>query len=598
MKMNGLSIKKKLTDMKLQNKLFLSFVLVVFVPVMIVGAFLTNELRQFALDDAVKQETENIERVKKRTIEVLKVPLYLSNNLFFDQRLQQIVNTKFETTYDVFAAYREYNTLNNYRSTYSQEIQTIRFYMDNPTLLNNWQIIPATSQVMNTSWYKNAANGRRLARWVYMEDETNQQQKYISLVRKINFMDSNTYGVLVISVNTDTLNLILSQESSPMILIDDQNHVIASNRPEYTTTQLKKIMDLHSTTGKKDGTYHGLVDGDDSYIFMDEIAVEDSVNQLRVVSIISNQAIVENAKRFGKMGLLVVTISVCIALCLIYYFSKFLSNRLLKLSEQINEVGRGNFDTPILIEGEDEIGQLSKQLQIMAMNTKQLLHEVEESNKQKRLLERKQNKIKFKMMASQINPHFLFNALESIRMRANLNGQRDIGRIVQLLGRLMRNSIEVGTGKVRLSHEIEIVKCYLEIQKFRYEERVHYELAVDPGTMEQQIPPLIIQPLVENAIIHGIENIESGGQVHVKTERTTAGILVEVIDNGVGISEKKMDEIKTMLDEREEKEGIRIGLRNVHQRLLLTYEGNSGLIIHSEQGMGTKISFLIPIGGV
>ncbi|MBP1913329.1 two-component system sensor histidine kinase YesM [Lederbergia galactosidilyticus] len=593
--MKLLAIKKMLNDMKLRNKLFFSFVFVVFVPVMIVGGYLTNELKQLALTDAVKQETANLDRVRKRTLETLKIPLYLSNNILYDQRLKEIVNTEYQYTYDVVAAYKNYSTFDHYLKTYPQEISSIRFYMENPTLLNNWQIIPITEKMVKSVWYTNAKKGKGLANWTYIEDETKQNRKYISLVRRIDFLDFKTYGMLVISVNPDHLDLILSQESSPMMLIDDKNNIIATNHSEFTTKSFSKMIDSKQKLEEPIGTFRGKVNGEPSYIFIEEISPDHSSNGLRVVSVIPNKEIVENANHLGRMGLFVVTISVLIALCLIYYFSKWLSERILTLSKQINEVGKGNFDHTILVDGKDEIGQLSKQLNMMAKNTKQLLQEIEESNKQKSLMEQKQNHIKFKMMASQINPHFLFNALESIRMRASLNGEREIAQVVKLLGKLMRNSIEVGTGKVKLSSEISVIQSYLEIQKFRYRERIHYTLHIDPRTNDLEIPPLIIQPLVENAVIHGIEDVATGGEISVTSKWTSVGVYIAVMDSGKGIDEERLKKIKQMLAENEEKEGIRIGLRNVHQRLLLTYGESAGLEIESVLDKGTTISFLIPL---
>ena len=581
--------------MKLRNKLFFSFVFVVFVPVMIVGGYLTNELKQLALTDAVKQETANLDRVRKRTLETLKIPLYLSNNILYDQRLKEIVNTEYQYKYDVVAAYKNYSTFDHYLKTYPQEISSIRFYMENPTLLNNWQIIPITEKIEKSVWYTNAKKGKGMANWTYIEDETKQNRKYISLVRRIDFLDFKTYGMLVISVNPDHLDLILSQESSPMMLIDDKNNIIATNHSEFTTKSFSKMIVSKQKLEEPIGTFRGKVNGEPSYIFIEEISPDHSSNGLRVVSVIPNKEIVENTNHLGRMGLFVVTISVLIALCLIYYFSKWLSERILTLSNQINEVGKGNFDHTILVDGKDEIGQLSKQLNMMAKNTKQLLQEIEESNKQKSLMEQKQNHIKFKMMASQINPHFLFNALESIRMRASLNGEREIAQVVKLLGKLMRNSIEVGTGKVKLSSEIGVIQSYLEIQKFRYRERIHYTLHIDPRTNDLEIPPLIIQPLVENAVIHGIEDVAAGGEISVTSKWTSVGVYIAVMDSGKGIDEERLKKIKQMLAENEEKEGIRIGLRNVHQRLLLTYGESAGLEIESVLGKGTTISFLIPL---
>ena len=154
--------------------------------------------------------------------------------------------------------------------------------------------------------------------------------------------------------------------------------------------------------------------------------------------------------------------------------------------------------------------------------------------KQKVELESKQNQIKFKMMASQINPHFLFNALESIRMKAHMKGQSEISNVVRLLGKTMRKNLEAGQRNVTLHNEMDMVRCYLDIQKFRHEDRLKYELLIDPSAEQMPILPLIIQPLVENAVIHGLENREEGGIVRIKAELLDDQVHVEVIDNGLG----------------------------------------------------------------
>ncbi|WP_338787093.1 sensor histidine kinase [Metabacillus sp. FJAT-53654] len=589
------TIMKKINDIKLRNKLLISFIFVVFIPVFIVGGFLTNELRQFALKDAKKQASANMERVKERTLEVMNVPLYISNNILFDQRLKQIVNTKYESIYEVVSSYRDYNTFQSYRNLYNKEIVNIRFYMENSTLLNDWEIIPVDQQIQYSFWYTIAKDGKGLTSWLYLEDETNNDHKYLSLVRRVDFLEYDTSGVLVINVNTKAFNLILSQESQPTMLVDDQNNIISTNQPGYLGKKLNTIINSKKILAGQTGIFQGNSEGQPTHIFVETIPLENSLNKVRIVSIITDEDIVGNANRFRRMGVIVAAISVCVALLLIYYISKLLSNRLIKLSEQISLVGKGNFNTRILIDGEDEIGQLSKQLELMVNNTRKLLNEVYESNRQKTLLERKQNEIKFKMMASQINPHFLFNALESIRMKAHISGEREIAQVVKLLGKLMRNSIEVGTGKVKLNSEMEVVHSYLEIQKFRHGDRLNYEITIDPLSKNIPIPPLIIQPLVENAVIHGLENKESGGEVSVHTKMKEEGLHVVVTDNGIGISEEKQEAICKLLNEQEEKEGIRIGLRNVHQRLQLTYGNITGLAIDSKEGIGTKISFIIPI---
>lgn len=587
-------VKEKLNDIKLRNKLILSFIVVVFIPVIIVGGFLTNELRKLALVDAEQEAVANMERVKQRTIEVLKVPVYISNNLLYDQRLGQIVNTDYEDLYDVVLSYRDYNIFQSYRSIYKNEIRNIKFYTENETLLNNWQIVPVDENVENSEWYRNAKNGKGLIRWDYIEDDTSYGNKYLSLVRKIDFVEYEKSGVLVIQLNTKMFNLILSQESQPTMIVDDDNNIISSNQKDFIGNNLQNIIDSQEILAGKTGTFQGMTQDVSTHILVDSIQLDSSVNHVRIISLIADKEIGRNANMFGKMGLIVVTISVCIALLLIYYISKLLSKRLIRLSSQIGQVGNGNFNTHILIDGKDEIGQLSKQLDLMVKNIKQLLNEVYESNRQKTLLERKQSEIKFKMLASQMNPHFVFNALESIRMKAHIRGEQEIARAVKLLGKLIRNSIEVGSRNVNLISEIDVVRSYLEIQKFRHGDRLNYFIEIDPQTKQIPIPPLIIQPLVENAVIHGVEKNESGGSVYVKTLLCEKGLLVEVTDNGIGISEERQQEIFKALNEQEEKEGMRIGLRNIHQRLQLSYGKDAGLHIESKKHIGTKIYFIIP----
>ena len=468
--------------------------------------------------------------------------------------------------------------------------------MDNPTLINNWEIIPLSPQTQETFWYRAAQDAKGLGSWFYIDDLT--KSKYLSLVQEIYFLEHKTSGVLIITVDPDELNRILSQETLPLMIVDDNNLIVATNRREFMHKKLDQVVEADpSVYLQESGIYEGEVGGETSRVLIKDVELENIQNHLKVVSILTNDSVVKNANAFSKMGLYVILLSVIVAMVLIYYFSKLLSNRLSILSYSVNEVGKGNFDTPIIIDGKDEIGQLSQQLQLMVLNTKELIEEVHDSNRQKSLLENKQNEIKFKMMASQINPHFLFNALESIRMKAHLKGEREIAQVVKMLGKLMRKSIEVGSGKVNLKSEMDIVRSYLEIQKFRHGDRLSYTLYMDPLAEKFSIFPLIIQPLVENAVIHGLENSEAGGHVCVKTKLIEAGLVVEVIDNGTGINDQRKAEIYKVLNETEEKEDNRIGLRNVHQRLELSYGKESGLKIESEPGRGTRIHFFIPIGG-
>ena len=584
-----------LNDMKLQRKLMLTFITIVFVPVMIVGMFLTGELRQMALSNAMEQNALNVDRVLKRTAEIINVSYDISYRLSYDNRLKDVANRQYESVYEVVSAYRGYPDFREYARLY-KEITDIRFYIANETLLNNWEFIQPTQQIIEQPWYQQALATNGLISWNRIEDERDQIQR-LSLVRKVDFRESDGEGVLVINVNTNLLQSILNQESFETMIVDDKDAIIAANRPGRTGRTLADIQFDEKVMHEESGAFDAVVDGNASKILIEHLLPQSSFNGIRVISVFSVDSIVRDANRINNVALIVIGISLIIAIVLIYAFSALISNRLRRLSKHISKVATGNFETSMAIDGRDEIGQLSRQFNAMVVSIDELMVEVKESNRQRSELELRQNEIKFKMLASQINPHFLFNTLESIRMKAHLSGQPGIARVVKMLGRMMRANLEAGKRTVMLRDELDIVNSYLEIQQFRHEERLTYEVISEPEVGHVQVPPLIIQPLVENAVIHGLERQEAGGTVCVKAWREGDEVIIMVEDNGLGIAPDRLESIIASFEEREEDDGHRIGIRNVHLRLQLAYGAEYGLVIDSELGKGTQIRFRVPAGG-
>lgn len=591
-----LFLSRKMNDIKIRNKLIISFVVVVFVPVLIVSVFLTSELRRMSFDKAIEQASINVERVKERTAEVVNVSNDISYRLSYDNRLKMVASRQYESVYDVVQAYHDYPDFQQYIRLY-KEITNIRFYASNPTMLDNWEFIQPSDQIIQSSWYKNALNSKGFISWNFIEDERDRN-KYLSLVRKISLLNQHNSGVLVINVNIDMLNAILHQESFETMIVDDNNNIVAANRPEWYGKTLSDIdFDTSILNLRTSGNYEAVIGDIESRVVIESLIPDNSLNGLKIISVFSVDSIMQDTNRIIRLAVTVISISLLVAIILIYSFSNLISDRLLRLSKKITKVGIGNLDVTIQMDGTDEIGVLSRQFNSMVRNINDLVSEVQQGDEQKRLLEQRQNQIKFKMMASQINPHFLFNSLEAIRMAAHMKGEVEIARVVRLLGKMMRNNLEVGTGTIRLKEEIDMVQCYLDIQKFRYEGRLNYRVIIDPDIQNVPILPLIIQPLVENAVIHSIDTKEEGVVLLVKAIKSGENILFQVNDNGTGISAERLEYIRKYLNDNEEENRERIGLRNVHARLQLAYGSEHGLEISSTLGQGTYIQFTIPLGG-
>ncbi|GBG09150.1 histidine kinase [Paenibacillus agaridevorans] len=584
-------------DIRIKPKLIVSFILVVFVPVLIVGVFLTLAFRQNVLDQATQQVGSNVDRVKSQIANIVRMPLEVSDNLLSDARLMNVVNTQYASTYSVVEAYREYRDIRDSVKLYN-EIHNIRFYYTNPTMLDNWEFLRLTPEKTREPWFHQAMTEDGI-RWQYVEDETKSNQKYLSLVRKVNFPLYRTSGVLVITIDPAVLGSMMRQEAFDTMIIEDNGYIVAAKDGALVGKNINDATFNSPIAGKSEGTYEFRYDGKPSRVVIEKLIPTSSRNGLRVVSVFAVDSIVGGANRISLLGLAIMLVSLAVAWGLIYLTSTLISKRMLLLHKDLNKVAMGDLNVISSVSGNDEIGMLSRQFNNMVVSIRGLMDEVADSESQKAQLLLRQREIKLKMMASQINPHFLFNALESIWMKAHMNGQKEISVVVRMLGKMIRQNLEVGNRRIAIRDEIEVVRCYLEIQKFRYGgDRLSFLLDVDESCASVELPPLVIQPLVENAVVHGLDHVEQGGFVSVRVYRNEEGVGIEIKDNGSGIDEERMGSILRSFDDMEEEEQYRIGLRNVHQRLIMIYGESFGLRIESVLGEGTFITFNIPTGGL
>nr|WP_090714581.1 sensor histidine kinase [Paenibacillus typhae] len=587
-----------INNMKLKYKLMMFYVVVVMIPVLIIGITLISYFRNAALERAIDQASNNVEKIKSQMSSKLRVPTDISNLLFFDDTLEVLVNTKYPNILELTKAYMDYTEFKEYMLQY-REIANIRFFIDNPTLVNNLAITPLTPETEERPWFKKVMETKGIY-WLYIDDKeeflstTKGSINKLSLIRQVSYPEYNSTGVIMVQVNQNELNNMLSQEPFETIITDEQGYIVAAKNPQLVGTTLASFdigVNLESQTEKVIQTQ---VKGEDSYVILDEMSPELSISKLKIISVFETKSILSGANKVSVLGLLIISGVLLVALVMVYIISLLTTNRLLRLSRQLNQVALGNLNIVSHIDGTDEIGQLSRQFNYMVSSINQLISQVIESNEKNSRLEIAQREIKLKMMASQIHPHFLFNALESIRMNAHLKGEKEIANIVRLLGKLMRKNLEVGRERAPLKEEIEMIRSYLEIQKFRYEDRLMYEINFDAKAAEVLIPPLIIQPLVENSVVHGLENKEGTVHVYVSVTMQENEIQVNVSDDGVGMSSQRLAEIMEVITKSEEEQRSRIGMRNVHQRLVLYYGEQYGLKIASEEGRGTEISFSIP----
>lgn len=592
--MNKPRFLSKIYNMSIGNKLLFSYMLVVFLPVLLVGFILNYSMRSIIVDSAMREASVNVERTHSRLGEVMKIVMDISYKMQMDQELENLLLADYRSTQEVFDTYFQYNEFKNIINLYSSEIRDIRIYSNNPSLLESGQIMKLTPAVMESDWYNRISNADGRICWQYLPSATGNSSN-MCLTRVVRTLSSyRVLGVLIISLNEDYLNSFVRSEPYDTFFVDDLGYIFSA--PDRTMNGVNLVdTQLSVVYGMGEGTVDIDYMEKPAKAIIKDFSPSVYNGPFKIISIVPVSVIEEQAGSSALLVAGIMTVSLLFAFILILIFSNAISKRIKILSKDMHKVATGNFDIVPVITGEDEIGQLFTDMNVMANSIKELVQEVYVTKAQKDQLAIRQKEIKLEMLANQINPHFLFNTLETIRMKAHVNGQDELAEIVKLLGRIMRRNLEIGSEMITVESEVEFVQCYLEIQKFRYGNRINYDIRFEDEEIKKvRILPLTIQPLVENAIVHGLEYKEGEGHVSVHLYRKNLNVFISVQDDGEGMTDDKLQEILDTLDDMEDSPGKRVGLRNVHQRVKLFYGEEYGLKIYSQKDSGTRIDIMLP----
>jgi two-component system, sensor histidine kinase YesM len=295
----------------------------------------------------------------------------------------------------------------------------------------------------------------------------------------------------------------------------------------------------------------------------------------------------------GFMIWLLVCVLVLVVL-MAAYMSAVLSKPIKRLGQSMKNVERGDFEAAIEVRGALEVEQLSQRFNMMISRIRELMSQNIREQEAKR-------KSELEVLQAQINPHFLYNTLNSVVRLAEAGKSTDVVTMITSLSRLFRISLSKGKNIITLQDELEHIRNYLIIQNIRFKNKFDYAIEADPDTLPCQTLKLILQPLVENAIQHGIEMMPDEGFIRITSEIRDGKLLLQVIDNGLGMT---AEAAARLLDNRERNEpeaalspssGSGVGVRNVHERIRLTFGEEYGLQFESELEEGTTVRIWLPI---
>lgn len=584
-------IKNIINNMKIRTKLIISYLSIVIVTVLIVGVYLISRMNNIVVENAIKEGRYNNNSVKSRMEEVLKLAINTSDMIYQDDNLHSMLKREYDNYGQVVSAYNEYTILRDYLKYYN-EFNGVEMYVDNDTLLSATGIFKVTDEIRESSWYKKAIEDKGIITWLYKKDETTGNYS-LSLVRSINSTSKGHIGVLVISINPNYLADIVNDERyKTSILVDGR--VIYSN-----DLKVGEIADLGRSEAEASYYYEINEEFNENgdHLILNTFKLDKSFNNtFQVLVNVPVDIITMESSTVINKGILIIGVAIMSSLIVILYFSKNFSDRINILRSEMHKVVKGNFNIKKSMDGNDEISEVYDDLYIMMESINKLIDEVYIRKIQQEKLMVKQKEAEFKMLASQINPHFLYNTLETIRMRAFCSGDRELASIVKKLGKIMRRNLEVSNQNVSFESELELVKNYLEIQELRFKGKVEHEFNIEVNAKKYNILPLLLQPIVENAFVHGLEGTKEKGKIIVSAFEDFGYLLVEISDNGCGMSRERLEFINDNLGKTNKKENGHqsIGMGNINERIKIFYGDKYGIHVFSEVNVGTKVVLVLP----
>lgn len=422
--------------------------------------------------------------------------------------------------------------------------------------------------------------------------ESMQNQKVISENGKISYIkeisnpvDLKKEGLILITYDSQVIDEIVQSYGDDAIIIDQYGKVIFDSDDDYDRETLMRYIGKLSIGDKIS------LDGN---IYYTNVIVDKLGNI--ILGRINSYEATKLPLTYYLMLIFIDILVVVVAIFIIHIKLKNLSERMNKIITTMDQVKAGNLDVRIdITDDKDELNYIATQFNDMCIDLKNHIEisYLAEMNKKEAELSKK--KAEMLSLQSKINPHFLYNTLESIRMKAIANGNRDVGRMLFLLGNLFRNQLKEDD-VITIEKEINYCKEYLELFKFRYDDKFNYYINCEQELLNKEIIKFVLQPLAENYTVHGIRREDYDNELHIDISKNNDNIKIVIEDNGIGIDKNKINEINQKIKEKDFS-GKSIGIANTHERIMLLYGEEYGVKVDEEFENGTRIILNIPMRG-
>ncbi|SDC61789.1 two-component system, sensor histidine kinase YesM [Paenibacillus sp. CF095] len=565
-----------LNYMKLRDKLLLMYVLSVFIPIVVTNVVFYNVTSANIRSQKTRDAGMALNNLKNDLRVTIDQGVGLSYSLYTDPVFNDTISRSFQSHFEYIDAYNSY-LKGQFSGQMNQGIRWYQVYTDNSTILSSGYIDRLTDDVRNSDWYV------QFQAYSAPYPALISSDQMLSLVQRLDNLDTGgREQLLKIDLNMDMIKQYFHNSGfdGKVYLLDPGGHIQFSNDPTAEAQIGKRYSEIQFPNKMIpfELTYTGI-----NYL-----------EGWSLQGVMDEEIVLKEVRKSRSFVVWLACINFVLPSIIIAAMSRTIHVRLVRILKHMKKVKTQNFQTIPPEDARDEIGQLTMEFNRMTETIRNLIHEVYLADIQKKDLELKQQQAQLHALHSQINPHFLFNTLESVRMRSLIKGEKETAKIVHNMAKMFRKSISWNQNDVTVQEELELIESFLQIQKYRFGEKLQYTIEADPAVLMYRIPKMVILPFVENASIHGIESSPGVGIIQLFVSMENDQLHIRLTDNGIGMSQAKLEELLSYLDQNTDM-GEHVGMKNAYSRLKLCYKNHFTFDIQTWEGEGTRIQIKLPL---
>ena len=589
-------LRKALNPYSVRGTMILSFMLLISIIVLLVSLvsyyYTMNDIESISINYTVRllgeinasidSYIDNMKSMAKVVVENKDVRDVMAfYNRHHDKRLSYIEEKELERLRANAAAHM--NIVANTRSDITN-IAVISKYKD-VVLSDVEKEVNENSEFNVTDWYLKPMSYKDeiVVSPSHVQNLVSGEYKWVISISK-SVLDPETgevTGVMVIDLNYRSIEAICENaqlgKNGYIYLIDRHKNIIYHPQQQLLYSGIKS--ELVEEILKMRDTY--LRDDVNNRIYTRNYS---ELTGWSAVGVVNVDELIKDKSSIIDFYFRLAGISILFAMTFAVLISTTITNPIKMLENTMHEVEVGNFDVRSEIELNNEIGHLSKTFNVMISRIKDLMEKTVRDEEEKRRSE-------IRALQAQINPHFLYNTLDTIIWMSAGGKNDEVVEVTSALARLFRISISKGENLVTLLNEVENIKSYLTIQKMRYEDKLSWRVDVPPGLLGLMTPKLILQPIVENAVYHGIKMSQAGGEIAISARTAGDRLTITIADSGVGMTAEQLEQL--FVPRPDTDRGI--GVINVNNRIRLCFGEEYGLHYFSAPGEGTRVEIWLPV---